>query len=93
MSDTKEFEKHYTEEEPTGKDGTILQWSVRVSEPDVSRGEQCAFIAIEEASVGHPEWGKDSMLLDIHAARWLLGTLYEAVKRAEEVERNVKKSA
>lgn len=87
-----EFEKTFTEKEPTCPGGGYMRWRVRVNEPDTAIGEQLAMISIDEESTTDAS-NKDSLLLDLDAARWLLGTLYEAIARAEAVQSKAEKEA
>ena len=84
------FEKSYRDK----VDETQPQeWTVRVSEPDASIGEEHAFITIDEETPGKPQWGTDKLFLNLDAAKWLMGTLYDAIAHAEAVEKQTKKSA
>jgi len=69
------------------------EWTVRVSEPDEGKEEEHAFITIDEKTPSKPQWGADQLFLNLDAAKWLMGTLYEAIQHAEAVEKRVKKSA
>jgi len=80
-----QFEKNFTEAEPTCPGGGKMNWVVRVEEPRAHLGECTAFIAIDEQSSEDAD-NKDSLLLDIKAAEWLMGTLYDAIVQAKQAE-------
>jgi hypothetical protein len=87
---TKGFEKMYRDQIDTIEP---YEWTVRVQEPDAMRGEELAFITIDEENPSQPEQGSDKLFLNLDAAKWLMGTLYEAIQAAEAAEKRVKKSA
>lgn len=81
------YEQSFTEAEPTCPGGGRMRWTIRVEAPNPGVTES-AFVFIEETSTTHST--KDSLLLDLQAAKWLRARLSEAVGVAEAAERKEK---
>lgn len=80
------YSRTFTEKEPTCPGGGYMTWRIAVDEPRREPYQALyAFISIEEASSLHDE--KDSLLLDLVAARWLHKHLGEAIEIAEDAEK------
>ena len=85
----KEYKRTLVEREATCPGGGKVKWTVVVEEPAL--GRIYSFIAIDEGSTMHD--AKDSLLLDVEAARWLHKTLGEAIEVAEHAQRKAAEKA
>jgi len=83
------FERRFQESEPTGANGSRMEWRLSVDEPQP--GSLYAFIAIEESALlkdgAQSVLDKDVVVLDVTAAKWLYKTLGEAIEIAKDSER------
>jgi hypothetical protein len=84
------WKRAHIEREPTCPGGGYMRYLVEVNEPDSDLGELHAMIGVEEGSTAHG--AKDSLLMDIETARWLMVTLSEAISEAERVEERARKA-
>jgi hypothetical protein len=83
------FERRFQEREPTAPFGGRMEWRISVEEPEDNA--LYAFIAIEEGvapgSKGNAVTGKDVVVLDVDAAKWLYKSLGEAIEIAKDAEK------